>query len=316
MTTPDPDRKSAPFEWRALTINKVEKIQLARLHKEQDRIEKELRQQEALEREARRLEAEEREREAAEQAWFDQGSEQPRDALEERDTQREAAVFTPLKRLSHSLTAFARRLTHPAPKPRTSVPPPPLNDSPVSLSLVLAACAFGGSVYLSLRWVAEVRQANVTQQLSSSVNATAPAASSPVAQRPNVALLSPPVATLPFRATSTTPSPVAPTPQSLVQNNTATVNVATPATTAALDLANSRSALTPSSPLSKGARAFTAAPAPLVQPTVADTEGTGRMPVDPALPPSVSQPAGRSRVLVPASGSPHSSGTRVYRGGE
>jgi hypothetical protein len=328
MSTPDPDRKSAPFEWRALTINKVEKIQLARLHEEQDRIERELREQEAIEREAHRVESQERERDAVEQEWFDAGTVQPRDTLDDVDTQRETAAFTPLKRLTYSLAALGRRLTNPPPKSRTSVPPPPLNDSPISLSLVLAACAFGGSVYLSLRWVAEVRQANVTQQLSSSVNATTPASNldanprgdvatpaaklAPIVTSPAVAA-PPPIVTAPSDPAAVEPTPTAVAP-ALVQSNSQPAPPvaglgASPLRAAVLPVNGSRSAVPAS--MQPGQQP--------PQEVAATLPGSAELPAQSEsaeLPSTASQTTVRSRVLVPASGSPHSSGTRVYRGGE
>lgn len=313
MTTPDPDRKSAPFEWRALTINKVEKIQLARLHEEQDRIEKELREHEALERAARQLEAKEREGEALEQAWFDEGTAQPRDTLDDHDTQKERAAFTPLKRLSYSLTAFGRRLLTPAPKPRSSVPPPPLNESPISLSLVLAACAFGGSVYLSLRWIAEVRQANVTQQLSSSVNATTPAANAAQALReePRPGLQAPamPVSAAMPVSSATPVSAAMPVSAATPVISAMPLSGSTPPVVRAFTADGSaRSTPAPTVPALEQPASMSSLPQPSRQ-VVASPDVA-------APPPVSSQPTVRSRVLVPAAGSPHSSGTRVYRGGE
>lgn len=105
----------------------------------------------------------------------------------------------------HSLHALAE----PTPPPNVaepvrrmnSAPPPkprPLSttsrESRVGLGLVLAACAFGASVYFSLRWVADVRQANLAQHLSPTVNA-APA---PVPQSPRpLAQVSSPAAAAP-----------------------------------------------------------------------------------------------------------------------
>lgn len=322
MTTPDPDRKNAPFEWRALTINKVEKIQLARLHEEQDRIEKELREQEELERAARRLDVQEREREALEQAWFEEGTAEPRDTLEDVDTQKETAAFTPLRRLSYVLAASLRRLTNPPPKPRSSVPPPPLNESPLSLSLVLAACAFGGSVYLSLRWVAEVRQAHVTQNVSHSINATAPATSLVSDQVVNSA---PPTSVAVPKSPAT--SPVEPFGRGSATHvggaSAATVNsgVSSPSTGAVSPSAiqpPSSARINPGLLHSPGLRSPGAATSPASSvaaesppaPAIADvTDSAPARPVN-------AQQTPRSRVLVPAAGSPHSSGTRVYRGGE
>lgn len=319
MTTPDPDRKSAPFEWRALTINKVEKIQLARLHEEQDRIEKELREQEALERAARQLEAREREGEAVEQAWFDAGSPPPRAAADEHDTQKETAAFTPLKRLSYSLAAFGRRLMEPRPKPRSSVPPPPLNESPISLSLVLAACAFGGSVYLSLRWVAEVRQANVTQQLSSSINATT-SFTNAGARAPVLAMPTPPVAAAPRASTVAAPLTTTAAPTSVTQAPSqppSALGLAPQAEATAVAIEPvppSGRAFVPARAISPAALPSATSPA-VAQPTVAPPPPPRDVAHVPELeaPASGSPQAVRARPPVPAAGSPQSSGPRVYR---
>lgn len=352
MTTPDPDRKSAPFEWRALTINKVEQIQLARLHEEQDRIERELREKEAREREARRAEAREREGDALEQAWFDEGA-APRETLDDFDTHEEIPPFTPVQRLLHSLAAFARRLTHPTPKHRTSEPPPPLNESPISLSLVLAACAFGGSVYLSLRWVAEVRQAQVTQQVTAALSAPIPERGPDVAPRVNSEPKALPEAT----AIVTAGSPTSPGVQQGTQRNGALApsTTATPSSLESLSLApDSPVVAAPNAspheniavvghaepndarPARANAPSRVAVGAPMtptltstVLPNVgsfAPTSNAQLGPKEPAVKTSPTSPRADAassdravagpRAPVPAADRPPSSGTRVYRAEE
>lgn len=312
MTTPDPDRKSARFEWQALTINKVEQIQLERLHREQDRIEQELREQEAREREARAAAAAQRQHDELESAWFDAGNVPQRDTLEDQEMQARTTATTPLSRLARSLAGLRSLVTGLETKRRTSVPPPPLNESPVSLSLVLAACAFGGSVYLSLRWVAEVRQANVTHQLSSTMNATTPA---------NSVLRAGPITDAPRMSTGvdTVPAPAPPAGTApRVETGAATASTERPpnAANATSPLATaSRAAASTGSLLRNGIPATTA-----TQPLA--TAAKTLLPAVPAVPASSAeeaseaQPTVRSRVLVPTAGSPHVSGTRVYRGGE
>lgn len=91
-------------------------------------------------------------------AWFEQGEH----ALE-------AAMLADPTPPPHVAAPERRMSSAPPPKPRPL--PTPSRESRVGLGLVLAACAFGASVYFSLRWVADVRQANVAQQLLSPVNA-------------------------------------------------------------------------------------------------------------------------------------------------
>lgn len=329
MTTPDPDRKSVPFEWQALTINKVEQIQLERLHREQDRIEHELREQEAREREARAAAAEQRQHDELESAWFDAGNVPQRDTLEDQEMQARTTATTPFNRLARSLAGLRRLVVSGLEtKRRTSVPPPPLNESPVSLSLVLAACAFGGSVYLSLRWVAEVRQANVTHQLSSTMNATTPASaavrSDSVAEPPRVntaAIQTPP-------ATPAATAPIAEAAAVTAAAVTATAVTAT-AVTAATEPAPNTTSATPSratTPLPAAATGSfprnsipaTSAARPSATAAKASDPAVPAVPVpaSPAEGTSEAQSPVRSRVLVPTAGSPHVSGTRVYRGGE
>ena len=351
MTTPDPDRKSAPFEWRALTINKVEQIQLARLHEEQDRIERELRERDAREREARRVEAREREGDALEQAWFDAGAAAPRETLDDFDTHEEIPPFTPVQRLVHSLAAFGRRLRRPTPKLRSSVPPPPLNESPISLSLVLAACAFGGSVYLSLRWVAEVRQAQLTQQVTAALSASIPQPAPTIAPRVNSSPLAPPTASgisptlapsaeanvqateqaavlaLSTMASSPESRPNPPAPQAVTAPKATTtlhedVIIAPNAEHDDTRSVRVSSRLAVSAPLTP---AVTSTMLPNVRslantPTKISSQEpvVNASPATPnaATPPTSDRAAAGPRAPVPAAGRPPSSGTRVYRAGE
>lgn len=284
MTTPDPKANNAPFEWSALTINKVERIQLERLHQEQDRIEREAREHEARARAAHERAQQERDREALEHAWFEDGD-RGAAALEGEPTPPPGA--SPSERRMKSL---------PPPKPRVSQPPR-RKERPLSAGLVLAACAFGGSVYFSLRWVAQVRQAHVTQQLSSTKNATVPA---PL-QTPNA------LTTQTANRETLTPNPTA-----LGSNSS---------TSPALNIP-------PSSPTSGEAPRVNqsqtpngssrlAAPAPKNAPT---PDVTPVEPLPESLPVTSDQPASvpstRGRLLVPRAGTPVTQGARVYRAGD
>lgn len=284
MTTPDPKANNAPFEWSALTINKVERIQLERLHQEQDRIEREARERDAQDRAAREQAEQDRDREALEHAWFEEG---------EQGTLEANADPTPPPGARPSET---RMKSLPPPKPRGSRAPR-RREGKISLGLVLAAAAFGGSVYFSLRWVAEVRQAHVTQQLSSTKNATVPATSAiPGAQpTPTTTAPSPTLAHLPPTvgvSATVLPEPASPSfgpvkqPASAVNQKTTSVAVAAPVV------------------------------APKIVPAVASTVESDREPgSDHADAPTVTGPA-RGRLLVPRAGTPVTQGTRVYRAGD
>lgn len=292
MTTPDPKPDNAPFEWRALTINKVERIQLERLRREQDRIERETREREAEARAAREHEAKEREHDAIEAAWFEAGepAEQEPDGLN-----------PPMD----SSSAERRIKSIPPPKPRPSHPAPaPRRENSINVGLVLAACAFGASVYFSLRWVADVRQAHVARQLSSTVNATTPALQAPSAGSQQVN----PAPPLPLRTNAVTPSPEGPAPTATRVVADARVLVPSTRTTS-----TAQDAIKPQPALS-------GAPPPLApevaKPTPAHSPGEQPPPLLSA-PPSASTngPAGR-RLLVPSAGSPRANGPRVYRAGD
>lgn len=320
MTTPDPDRKSTPFEWRALTINKVERIQLERLRKEQDRVERELREQEAKARAAAEQAAQEQARDALEQAWFDQGKtpDPVPDGLDAA-TRAEVAAFASPGRLLRALSAWRQRLTSPPPKPRPSQPPPPMHESTINPAMLLAACAFGTLVYLSLRWVADVRQAHVTQQLTSSVNATAtvpalatasgvPATPLAVNVTPKPTPLSTPAkpASAPKPTTMPVPasgSALTPPPSSDVVHANASL-ARSPNVTRSITAQAARPETAPEPVLPETAKPQPAAPQPAIaapaSPTPGSTPGTSGVLV-------------RPQVLLPAAASPHTSGARVYR---
>lgn len=317
MTTPDPDRKSTPFEWRALTINKVERIQLERLRKEQDRIERELREQEAKDRAAAEQAAQEQARDALEQAWFDQGK-TPDPVPDELDaaTRAEVAAFASPGRLSRSLAAWRKRLTSPPPKPRPSQPPPPMRESTINPTMLLAACAFGTLVYLSLRWVADVRQAHVTQQLTSSVNATATV--SAMATASSVAATPPAVNVTPKPTQSNVAARASKPPAAPV---VATLTPQSPLSAAEVEPANAALARGPNVTRSSAAQAATpsalAAAIPEAVRPAADMPKA--LPETAAAAPAVAAPTPgsgvlvRPQVLIPAAGTPHTSGARVYR---
>ncbi len=291
MTTPDPKPDNAPFEWRALTINKVERIQLERLHKEQDRIERETREREADERATREREAKERDRDSLESAWFEAGEQvgQELDASEP---------------LVHPSGAERRIKSIPPPKPRPSHPAPaPRRESPVNVGLVLAACAFGASVYFSLRWVADVRQAHVAQQLSSTVNATTPAFQQPSAVSQHVN----PTPVRPTRTNAVAPLPLAPP-------SSATTDVAPPPMAADSPTANPGGAINSKPSLPRASQSLTPE---AIKPTLPHPTGEPTPTVNAAAPAvSTSGSGGRPRLLVPSSGAPQAHGLRVYRAGD
>lgn len=289
MSTPDPDRENRPFEWRALTINKVERIQLERLHREQDRIEREMRERDAEARAERERQAGEREREELEQAWFDQGNLAAETGDQNPDARVDSPSLSPAGRLAEDSSSPARRLSNPPPKPRPSTPPSVASERSVTVPLVLAACAFGTLVYFSLRWVADIRQARVTQSLSSSVNA---AGGLPV---PPVPTLVAPHTPVPLQRSTVVPSaPVAPS-----QASSAPAGIPRAAASNAPSTGASRP--TPAHALEVNGPSATRAP-----------ELQSPVWPSPTLPAALPT-SGKPRVLVPASGSARTTGTRVYR---
>jgi hypothetical protein len=119
-------------------------------------------------------------------AWFEQGEHALHASMLASPTP-PPNVAAPVRRMNSA----------PPPKPRSLSTPS--RESRVGLGLVLAACAFGASVYFSLRWVADVRQANVALQLSAPVNtAPLPASQVPALQVAAAqSAVSPPPASLP-----------------------------------------------------------------------------------------------------------------------
>lgn len=312
MTTPDPKPNHSPFEWKALTINKVERIQLERLRREQDRIEREA-QEEAQRRAARQAE-QHAAPEALEQAWFEAGEQGLLQSAESADGERTSSPSGRFQSTPpRSASQPPRLASQPPPKPRSSRPPaytPPAPKRPVSVGLVLAASAFGASVYFSLKWVADVRQANVTRELQSTLNATNPAV---MASAPLVTSLPRAAAVTSSRTASISPlqpHTAASEPQSGLPPPTAVQQPTShPMAVAPKELVPVRQVRppAPATPVASHAEASPALGSSAVdtkQPSQGDAETQG------------AGPGPRTRVLVVPSAAPPSQGTRVYRLGE